>query len=109
MLDAPAHRLGAVPLANRIRQALRDSGASSIPLGPRPSSGVHPAGLTARQAEVLELLVEGHSDREIAAALFISTKTVGHHVSAVLHKLGVSSRTEAAVLAIAEGWSSPQS
>src|SRR6185437_11900390 len=55
-----------------------------------------PAGLAAREQEVLALLTEGLPDREISARLFISERTVYHHVSAVLSKIGVSSRTAAA-------------
>ena len=54
------------------------------------------AGLTVREAEVLRLLAKGLSDRDIAAALTLSTRTVETHVSSVLHKLGVRNRSEAA-------------
>jgi DNA-binding NarL/FixJ family response regulator len=54
--------------------------------------------LTARERQVLDLIVEGLSNREIGARLFISTKTVSVHVSAVLRKLGATSRTQAAML-----------
>lgn len=87
--------LGASPLAIRVRQRLREIGATGIPAGPRRTTMSHPAGLTARQAEVLELLGEGLTDREIAERLYISPKTVGHHVSAILRKLDVRNRTEA--------------
>ena len=55
-----------------------------------------PAGLTAREQEVLALLAQGLPDREISRQLFISERTVHHHVSAVLAKIGVTSRTAAA-------------
>jgi DNA-binding CsgD family transcriptional regulator len=61
------------------------------------------AGLTAREREVLRLIAEGRSNREIGAALFISAKTASVHVSNILAKLGVASRTEAAAMALREG------
>jgi DNA-binding NarL/FixJ family response regulator len=57
--------------------------------------------------EVLALLTEGLTDTEIAESLFISPKTVGHHVSAILSKLDVRSRQEAALLAVQRDWLSP--
>jgi DNA-binding NarL/FixJ family response regulator len=56
---------------------------------------MHAYNLTRRQQEVLDLLGEGLSDAEIAMRLFLAKKTVNHHVSAVLGKLGVRSRAEA--------------
>ena len=61
------------------------------------------AGLTVREREVLRLIAEGRSNREIGAALFISAKTASVHVSNILAKLGVASRTEAAAVALREG------
>jgi DNA-binding CsgD family transcriptional regulator len=61
------------------------------------------AGLTAREREVLRLIAEGRSNREIGAALFIAAKTASVHVSNILAKLGVASRTEAAAMALREG------
>jgi DNA-binding CsgD family transcriptional regulator len=58
-----------------------------------------PHGLTSRERDVLELIGAGHSDAEIAAALFISPKTAGRHVGAILAKLGVRNRTQAAAYA----------
>ena len=69
---------------------------TSIPRGRRAATRAAPAGLTAREQEVLALLSEGLPDREISRRLFISERTVHHHVSAVLAKVGVSSRTAAA-------------
>jgi predicted ATPase/DNA-binding CsgD family transcriptional regulator len=60
-------------------------------------------GLSSRECEVLALLVEGRSDREIAALLYISARTASSHVGSILHKLGAGSRAEAAVLAVRAG------
>ncbi len=67
-----------------------------MPRGPRPSTRANPAGLTARQREVLVLLGAGATNGEIARQLFLTPKTVEHHVGAVLAKLGVAGRAEAA-------------
>lgn len=91
-------RLGARPAAEALRQRLQAAGAP-VPRGPRPATRRNPFGLTARQVEVLRLLAEGRSNPEIAARLHLSPKTVEHHVSAVLSKLGVESREAAARLA----------
>jgi DNA-binding CsgD family transcriptional regulator/molybdopterin converting factor small subunit len=88
--------LGARTAAAAARRRMKDLGLSAIPRGPRPATRAAPAGLTAREQEVLALLAEGLPDRDIAARLFISERTVHHHVSAVLAKIGVSSRTAAA-------------
>lgn len=92
-------QLGARPMADIVRQRLRDIGVQAIPRGPRAATRENPFGLTNRQVEILALLTENLTNAEIAARLHISPKTVDHHVSAVLAKLAVSSRTEAAVLA----------
>ena len=73
---------------------MRDQGMS-VPRGKSRQSRDHPAGLTARQAEVLELLDEGLSNAEIADRLFVSPRTVENHVSAVLAKLDSTTRDEA--------------
>ena len=67
------------------------------------NSGRQPGPLTAREAEVLALLAQGRTNREIAARLFISAKTVEHHVSRVLAKLGARTRAEAVAVAAAAG------
>jgi DNA-binding CsgD family transcriptional regulator/tetratricopeptide (TPR) repeat protein len=96
--------LGAAPFAERVRQRLRALGVTHVPAGPRPATRANPAGLTGRQLEVLGLLAEGLSDAEVAERLHISRKTAGHHVGAILRKLGVSNRTEAATVGLREGW-----
>jgi DNA-binding CsgD family transcriptional regulator/tetratricopeptide (TPR) repeat protein len=88
--------LGARAVAARVRARLRDAGVTGIPRGASSATRENPLGLTARQADVLALLVEGLSNAEIAARLVISPKTADHHVSAILTKLDVRSRGEAA-------------
>lgn len=92
--------LGAVAAAAALRRKLRGVGLRSIPRGPRRATRSHPAGLTARQADVFELVVEGHTNAEIAKRLFLSVRTVDHHVSSILGKLGVGTRREAREFAI---------
>ena len=92
-------RLGARPAADELREKLRAAGARNIPRGPRPATRENPFGLTDRQTEILGLLVEDLTNAEIAARLHLSPKTVDRHVSAVLAKLDVHSREDAARLA----------
>jgi DNA-binding CsgD family transcriptional regulator/tetratricopeptide (TPR) repeat protein len=87
--------LGAEPAARLVRRRLRDVGVRSIPRGPRPATRRNPAGLTGRQLEVLELVAAGLTNAQIADRLVVSNRTVDHHVSAVLQKLGAASRQEA--------------
>ncbi len=88
--------LGATATAGVVRRRLRDAGVR-VPNGARATTRAHPAGLTRREHEVLVELAAGLTNDAIAARLFISAKTVDHHVSAVLAKLGVSNRKDAAV------------
>jgi predicted ATPase/DNA-binding NarL/FixJ family response regulator len=90
-----ATRLGAAPL----QAALRKLGVRGLARGPRPATRANPANLTPRELEVLELVVTGLGNAEIARRLFISAKTVDHHVSAILAKLGVQRRQDAAAAA----------
>ena len=90
---------GAARSATRLRRRLRAAGVRRIPRGPRAASRAGLAGLTPRETEVLDLVVQGATNAQIAQALVIARKTVDHHVSAVLGKLGVSSRREAGAAA----------
>jgi DNA-binding NarL/FixJ family response regulator len=95
MLD----ELGAKPLATVVRRRLRALGMSRIPRGPRDETRVNPAGLTARQVDVLRLLSQGCTNAQIASQLVVSVRTVDSHVAAVLGKLGAASRHEAVACA----------
>ncbi len=88
-------QLGAQPAAALVRRRLRTLGMPGLPRGPRPSTRTNGAGLTSRQQEVLRLMAEGYSNPEIASRLFTSPRTIEHHVSAILAKLGVHSRVQA--------------
>lgn len=87
-----AERLGAADFTMRYRA-----------LGARADRSDRPGGLTSREQEVLALVAMGRSNGEIAKELVVSTKTVSVHVSNILAKLGVGSRTEAAAWAYSEG------
>src|ERR1700733_14750699 len=92
--------LGAQPAAAILARELRALGERGLPRKPRPGASAHPAGLTAREVEVLRLLAAGARKAEIAAHLVVSPRTVDHHVSAVLGKLNVRSRGEAVAAAL---------
>jgi DNA-binding CsgD family transcriptional regulator len=96
-------KLGAAPAAAIVARRLRERGARGVRRGPRPGTKANPAGLTARELEVLLLLADGSRNSEIAARLVISEKTVGHHVSAILRKLDVRTRADARVKATGLG------
>ncbi|HEX6575862.1 MAG TPA: LuxR C-terminal-related transcriptional regulator, partial [Gemmatimonadaceae bacterium] len=92
-LDA-FERLGAEPAAKHARRRLRELGVKGIPRGPHESTRANAAGLTRREIEIALLLGDGLRNNEIAEKLFLSPKTVDHHVSSVLSKLGVKSRAQ---------------
>jgi DNA-binding CsgD family transcriptional regulator len=91
LLDA----LGATATRDMLKSKLKLKGMKNIPRGPRESTRNNPAQLTLRQIEILLLLKEGKTYKEIADKLFISLKTVEHHISAILLKLEVNSRAKA--------------
>ncbi len=95
MLD----KMGAAPAAQALRRQLRERGVRGIPRGSRPATRSNPLGLTRREAEILRLLSDGLRNSAIAKRLFLSTKTIEHHVSAILTKLDVRSRAEAVAVA----------
>ena len=94
-----AQELGARPLATIVSRQLRERGVRDIRRGPRATTRANPAQLTAREVEVLQLIAEGLRNAEIGSRLHLSTRTVDHHVSAILRKLDVRGRGEAAAAA----------
>ncbi|MCV7172188.1 helix-turn-helix transcriptional regulator [Mycobacterium manitobense] len=99
MLD----RLDAAAVAGRVRLSLRAAGMTGIPARRRRTTLSNAVGLTSRQAKVLTLMDAGLTNVEIAERLFLSTRTVDHHVSAILGRLGVDNRREASRRARALG------
>ncbi len=103
-----ANELGAMPLVVAVRALARrgrldlESGDAAAAIE-REASPAEQLGLSRREFEVLELLVIGRTNREIAGTLFITEKTAGHHVSSILGKLGVRGRVEAAAAALRLG------
>jgi DNA-binding CsgD family transcriptional regulator len=92
-------RIGAAPSALGVRKKMRAGGVRGLPRGARSSTQRNPHRLTKREAAVLGLLSEGLGNSAIAKRLFVSKKTIDHHVSAILAKLGVASRAEAVAAA----------
>jgi DNA-binding CsgD family transcriptional regulator len=96
---AELQRLGARAAAGIVAQRLRELGARGLPRGPRLDTRANSVLLTRRQLEILELLKNGLRNTEIAERLYLSPRTVDHHVSAILTKLNARSRTEASQIA----------
>lgn len=104
---ARALELGAAPLladiAGLARRGRINLVEATAPVSPAATAPVDPYGLSAREREVLALLVDGRTNREIGAALFISERTASVHVTHILDKLGVNSRGAAAAVAVRAG------
>jgi len=92
---AIVQKLGADAVYEKMKFLMRTDGIKSIPRGIRKSTRSNPANLTDREIDVLQLLKEGLQNKEIADKLFISPKTVDHHISSIFHKLEVNSRAKA--------------
>jgi DNA-binding NarL/FixJ family response regulator len=95
--------LGALPALVIAGRELRALGVAEIPPAPRRARAPRQAGLTEREVEVLRLIAAGLRNADVAARLVVSTRTVDHHVSAILKKLGVRSRSEAVSAAVRLG------
>jgi DNA-binding NarL/FixJ family response regulator len=96
---ATFERLGAQPAITQAVHRLRALGVHDAPAvrrGPRATTQANPAGLTQREVEVLALVAAGLRNPEIAERLYLTPKTVSHHLTAVYAKLGVATRIEAA-------------
>jgi DNA-binding CsgD family transcriptional regulator len=89
--------LGATSAAAIVTRRMRARGIRGVPRGPRPATKATPGGLTRRELQVLALLAEGLRNAEIARRLVLAPRTVEHHVAAILRKLDVETRVQAAV------------
>ena len=96
---AELNALEARPVAALVARKLREQGARDVPRGPRRSTAANTAQLTVRELEVLGLVAEGLRNADIAERLFVSPRTVDHHVSAIRRKLGARTRGEAVAAA----------
>jgi DNA-binding CsgD family transcriptional regulator len=91
--------LGATALGSRLRTELTAAGVTGVPRGPTRATRENPFGLTPRQMDVLRHMADDMTNAEIADRLFLSSRTVDHHVSAILGKLGAGTRSEAVTAA----------
>jgi DNA-binding CsgD family transcriptional regulator len=99
-------RLGAKPAIEKLRQKMHAQGVRGIPRGPRPATRENPFGLTPREMEVVGLIADGRSNREIAKVMSVGVRTVETYVTRILNKFGFDSRVQIAAWAIAHGLSS---
>ena len=95
--------LGATAVYEKMKQEMKNLGIKNIPRGIRNSTRSNAAFLTGREMDVLQLLKEELQNKEIAAQLFISAKTVDHHISSILLKLDANSRSKAVAEAVRMG------
>jgi DNA-binding NarL/FixJ family response regulator len=102
--------------AEELRRAIKAAAAGQVQLSPQAAARLmrevrapeSPESLTERETDVLRLLAQGQANKEIARSLQIGEKTVKTHVSNILAKLGVQSRTQAALYAVHIGLVSPE-
>jgi DNA-binding CsgD family transcriptional regulator len=94
---AELREMGAGPAASQVARRLRERGVLGVARGPRRRTQENPANLTPRELDVLALVAQGMANSEIADRLFLSPRTVDHHVSSILRKLDVPSRARASV------------
>jgi DNA-binding NarL/FixJ family response regulator len=94
------HRLGAAPWASRAQVELRATGAASK----RGPDSFDRDELTAHELQVAIIVAEGATNKEAAAALFLSPKTIEFHLAQIYRKLGIRRRAELATFAAKHGW-----
>ncbi len=106
-IQAEARSLGTAGLIARAVANYDPREADSLEQGPKPELSLPSQPLTARELEVLRLMVDGNTNPEIADTLFISPRTVSVHVTHILEKLGVENRSAAVAFALRTGLVSP--